>query len=288
MRVIVLAPTGVASLRAVVVQGIVDAGRASHNPSTCRTRAQTGKLPPAQPPKGRGIADQFSAAYTKLGGTVVRRALNPGADPASVIAPLSAPSGAPAAVFFGGFTETGAPGLRAAMVAEGHGAAVRELGWHPGWVRRRPGLVHPARGASSSRLVLLARHDRPAEGQLRGAVSRQVRHRSGRVRCSGMHARRSSSTRCARSERPVRAPTGFERRSAHTRSTRATATRRSSARSASTRTATRSSSASRSTRSPCPRPMARATGSSTSSRTTVRRRRDSPGRDPRALELRTG
>ena len=52
----------------------------------------------------------------------MRRALNPGADSAAVLAPLSAPSGAPAAVFFGGFTDTGAPGLRAAMVAAGHGA----------------------------------------------------------------------------------------------------------------------------------------------------------------------
>ncbi len=72
--------------------------------------------------QGREIADQFSAAYTRLGGTVIRRALNPSADPASVLAPLSAPSGAPTAVFFGGFTETGAPQLRAAMVAAGRGS----------------------------------------------------------------------------------------------------------------------------------------------------------------------
>ena len=32
--------------------------------------------------QGRQIADEFSAAYTKLGGTVVRRALNPGDKPA--------------------------------------------------------------------------------------------------------------------------------------------------------------------------------------------------------------
>ncbi len=71
---------------------------------------------------GRQIADQFSAAYGKLGGTVVRRALNPGADPASVLDPLSASDGAPTAVFFGGFTPTGAPEVRAAMVAAGHGS----------------------------------------------------------------------------------------------------------------------------------------------------------------------
>ena len=71
---------------------------------------------------GRDIADQFSAAYTKLGGTVIRRALNPGDDPASVLSPLTAPSGAPTAVFFGGFTQTGAPEVRAAMVSTGHGS----------------------------------------------------------------------------------------------------------------------------------------------------------------------
>ncbi len=71
---------------------------------------------------GRQIADQFSAAYTKLGGTVVRRALNPGADPGSVLTPLSATTGAPTAVFFGGFTQTGAATVRAAMVSSGHGS----------------------------------------------------------------------------------------------------------------------------------------------------------------------
>jgi branched-chain amino acid transport system substrate-binding protein len=71
---------------------------------------------------GRQIADDFSTAYTKLGGTVVRRALNPGDDPASILAPLSAATSAPKAVFFGGFTETGAPGVRAAMVAAGQTA----------------------------------------------------------------------------------------------------------------------------------------------------------------------
>jgi ABC-type branched-subunit amino acid transport system substrate-binding protein len=52
----------------------------------------------------------------------VRRALNPGADPASVLDPLSASSGAPTAVFFGGSTGTGAADVRQAMVASGHGS----------------------------------------------------------------------------------------------------------------------------------------------------------------------
>jgi branched-chain amino acid transport system substrate-binding protein len=71
---------------------------------------------------GRDIADQFSAAYTKLGGTVVRRALNEGADPAGVLSPLAAPSGAPTAVFFGGFSNSGAPQVRLAMQSAGYGS----------------------------------------------------------------------------------------------------------------------------------------------------------------------
>jgi branched-chain amino acid transport system substrate-binding protein len=72
--------------------------------------------------EGREIADQFSAAYEKLGGTTVRRVLNPGADPASVLGTLSDQSGAPRAVFFGGFTGTGAAAVRTAMAASGHGS----------------------------------------------------------------------------------------------------------------------------------------------------------------------
>jgi branched-chain amino acid transport system substrate-binding protein len=71
---------------------------------------------------GRQIADDFSAAYTKLGGTVVRKALNKGDKPDSVLEPLASASGAPGAVFFGGFSDTGAPEVREAMVSSGHGA----------------------------------------------------------------------------------------------------------------------------------------------------------------------
>ena len=69
---------------------------------------------------GREIADGFSDAYTALGGQVIRRALNPGADPMSVLGSLSDGSEAPEVVFFGGFTDTGAIGLRRAMVSSGH------------------------------------------------------------------------------------------------------------------------------------------------------------------------
>jgi ABC-type branched-subunit amino acid transport system substrate-binding protein/class 3 adenylate cyclase len=72
---------------------------------------------------GREIADGFQQAYTSpsLGGQVIRLALNPGADPMTVLAPLSQGTKRPGVVFFGGFTDTGAVGLRKAMIASGHG-----------------------------------------------------------------------------------------------------------------------------------------------------------------------
>ena len=69
---------------------------------------------------GRLSADEFERAFTKIGGKVVRRTLNPGAAPASVLEPLSSDTGAPTLVFFGGFTDSGAPELRRAMVTSGH------------------------------------------------------------------------------------------------------------------------------------------------------------------------
>jgi branched-chain amino acid transport system substrate-binding protein len=77
---------------------------------------------------GRSVADEFEQAFTDLGGRVVRRALNPGADPVAVLDPLGTGPDAPTLVFFGGFPGTGAAGLRRAMVAEGHGH-LHFLGW---------------------------------------------------------------------------------------------------------------------------------------------------------------
>jgi branched-chain amino acid transport system substrate-binding protein len=77
---------------------------------------------------GREIADEFQAAYTSLGGQVVRSALKAGADPMTVLAPLSAKANAPSLVFFGGFTDTGATAVRKAMQASGHGA-IPLLSW---------------------------------------------------------------------------------------------------------------------------------------------------------------
>jgi len=69
---------------------------------------------------GRYIADGFSQTYQKLGGSVVRRTLNQGADPSTVLDPLSG-GDAPTAVFFGGFTDSGASAVRVAMMAAGEG-----------------------------------------------------------------------------------------------------------------------------------------------------------------------
>ena len=77
---------------------------------------------------GREIADGFAAAFTKLGGRVVRLALNPGADPETVLGPLANASDRPGVVFFGGLSNSGAPDIRRAMAAGGH-ATVPFLSW---------------------------------------------------------------------------------------------------------------------------------------------------------------
>jgi branched-chain amino acid transport system substrate-binding protein len=69
---------------------------------------------------GKQIAEAFAESYVGLGGQVVQRSLGPGADPDTVLEPLGG-ADPPDVVFFGGFTDTGAPELRTAMVAAGHG-----------------------------------------------------------------------------------------------------------------------------------------------------------------------
>ena len=76
---------------------------------------------------GRDIADSFQAAYDTLGGTTIRRALNPGSAPATVLDTLMQPNG-PQIVFFGGLTDTGAAAVRSAMDAGGH-MAIPFLSW---------------------------------------------------------------------------------------------------------------------------------------------------------------
>jgi DNA-binding SARP family transcriptional activator/ABC-type branched-subunit amino acid transport system substrate-binding protein len=77
---------------------------------------------------GRVIADPFEQEFSKLDGTTVRRALNPGADPRTVLAPLDSASGPPDLVFFGGETDTGAVTIRRTMAGMGH-TATPLLSW---------------------------------------------------------------------------------------------------------------------------------------------------------------
>jgi hypothetical protein len=55
-----------------------------------------------------------------LGGSVTRRALNPGADPVDLLNSIAATGLSPSLVFFGGLTDGGAAGLRQAMIQLGH------------------------------------------------------------------------------------------------------------------------------------------------------------------------
>jgi branched-chain amino acid transport system substrate-binding protein len=76
---------------------------------------------------GKDIAEPFAESFTTLGGRVVPRSLAPGADPETVLQPLAA-SDPPDLVFFGGFTDTGAPEVREAMAAGGFGS-IEFLSW---------------------------------------------------------------------------------------------------------------------------------------------------------------
>jgi ABC-type branched-subunit amino acid transport system substrate-binding protein/DNA-binding SARP family transcriptional activator len=76
---------------------------------------------------GRLIADAFEQEFQKLGGSPTRRALNPGADPRTVLELLDGDTHPPTVVFFGGYGDRGAD-LRSAMVDAGHGS-VPLLSW---------------------------------------------------------------------------------------------------------------------------------------------------------------
>ncbi|MDL2335332.1 MAG: adenylate/guanylate cyclase domain-containing protein [Chloroflexota bacterium] len=71
-------------------------------------------------PVGVGVADSFQREFEALGGTVTRRALNPGADAVQLLDSVTAAGMAPTLVFFGGLTDGGAPQLRQAMIQVGH------------------------------------------------------------------------------------------------------------------------------------------------------------------------
>jgi class 3 adenylate cyclase/ABC-type branched-subunit amino acid transport system substrate-binding protein len=81
---------------------------------------------------GRDIADGFGQEFQKLGGTVIRRALNPGSDPNLVLAPLLESPATNEIVFFGGLTDTGGTDLRTAMIEDGLGS-IPLLSWDGLW-----------------------------------------------------------------------------------------------------------------------------------------------------------
>jgi DNA-binding SARP family transcriptional activator/ABC-type branched-subunit amino acid transport system substrate-binding protein len=76
---------------------------------------------------GRVIADPFEAEFRELGGSTIRRTLNPEADAASVLTALDDAASPPGLVFAGGRSDTVAR-IRSAMVAMGH-AATPLLSW---------------------------------------------------------------------------------------------------------------------------------------------------------------
>jgi ABC-type branched-subunit amino acid transport system substrate-binding protein/DNA-binding SARP family transcriptional activator len=76
---------------------------------------------------GRDIADGFEAEFARLGGSTIRRTLNPGFDPRTVLTPLADGTDTPRLVFFGGVPEIGAA-VRRAMADAGR-AAIPMLSW---------------------------------------------------------------------------------------------------------------------------------------------------------------
>jgi class 3 adenylate cyclase/ABC-type branched-subunit amino acid transport system substrate-binding protein len=71
-------------------------------------------------PLGADVADSFQREFEALGGTVTRRALNPGTDAVQLLNSVTAAGLSPTLVFFGGLTDGGATQLRRAMIQAGH------------------------------------------------------------------------------------------------------------------------------------------------------------------------
>jgi branched-chain amino acid transport system substrate-binding protein len=83
-------------------------------------------------PVGGRVADNFQRAFELLGGTIVRRALNPGAPSAPLLLELDSAFDGPALVYFAGFTNTGGADVRLAMVEDGRGD-VPFMSWDGLW-----------------------------------------------------------------------------------------------------------------------------------------------------------
>ncbi len=141
---------------------------------------------------GKGIADAFSAEFTKLGGKIADRE---GADPkttdySSILTKFAGLK--PDSVFFGGVTANGGGLLRKQMPQAGLGdAAVPRRRRHPGPERRRRRLVHQHRRCRSGQLVVVGRRDprHPERGRLRRQVHGRVQDGPGRLQRVGLRLR---------------------------------------------------------------------------------------------------
>jgi len=128
-------------------------------------------------PVSRLVADAFEREFAEVGGTVVRRTLNPDADPVDLLAPLAEISGR-AVVFFGGFTMSGAAEMRRAMVDAGY-ADVPFLGWDALWdgAGDEPGSFIDSAGEAA--VGSYATH--PSIGTVRADFERRYRDAYGEV-----------------------------------------------------------------------------------------------------------
>jgi ABC-type branched-subunit amino acid transport system substrate-binding protein len=109
-------------------------------------------LVPDEDETGQRIAESFSDTFERQGGEVTERTLNEGADPSTVLEPLS--TGGPQAVYHAGLFSDAAAEFRLAMVDAGHGD-LPFLTWeahvHPGY----PELAgDSADGTFATRLAL--------------------------------------------------------------------------------------------------------------------------------------
>ena len=182
---------------------------------------------------GREIADGFSVAYQKLGGEVVRRTLNKGADPASVLDPLTGPDAAVGGVLRRVHRDRRARRSGRRWSTAGTGA-VPFLSWDgiSGRDGRRRGSFLQLAGPAAAGSYFSHATVRAAEGRLRRArTSRRFGAEPDEYTASAYACAQVISTRLrAVAATGPSADAVCATPSAPTPSTRAIATRRSSAR----------------------------------------------------------
>ena len=146
---------------------------------------------------GREIADGFVAAYQKLGGRCVRRTLNPGADPATVLAPLRRDRRSVGGVLRW-LHRYRAPEVRTRWRQRARRHPVPELGRDPGRLRRGPRLVPSSAGPAAAGSYLFARPFASPKADFVERYRRPLRDRARRVRGVGLRVRAGHRRRVAR------------------------------------------------------------------------------------------